>query len=112
MSQNTAQPAVEFTGGEWKVSADDYSPQVSTDEGIICELHTSPFELEVRQANARLIAAAPDLLKALKRFINPTGHTDACWELKKYGARDCTKACLQAKDAIEKATGTAIKSKY
>lgn len=73
----------------------------------------APSELYENEEDGtdKLRKAAPDLLAALRRFINPTGHTDACLELKRFGAKDCTKVCAEARAAIEKATGEAVKSK-
>lgn len=36
------------------------------DESVICEIRPRPFLVHVREENARLIAAAPELLGALK----------------------------------------------
>jgi hypothetical protein len=62
-------------------------------------------------AATRLMKAAPDLYRALKAFINPTGHTDACMELRRYGNPVCTKQCEEARRALEKATGEQIELK-
>ena len=63
----------------------------------ICEL---PFHHhdEENEANARLIAAAPDLLEALKEMLD--SHEDACTGYGE-GAAD------KARSAIAKATGVA-----
>lgn len=69
---------VPHTPGPWlqshhKVSADAYSTQVYTSDGeVVCTLHWYPKPNgrgnigTYREANARLIAAAPDLLAACK----------------------------------------------
>ena len=41
---------------------------VATDEGDICDIGGGP--LEVRTCNARLIAAAPELLRELQQFVD------------------------------------------
>ena len=68
MSKHTPGPwEVDITGGREKAvfKADDPG-------GQICKLPGALFEpsAEVRQANARLIAAAPDMLAALKSMTN------------------------------------------
>lgn len=50
-------------------------------------------------ANALLIAAAPELLDALKRFANLDADTNS------YLVANCTKYCEQARAAIAKAEG-------
>lgn len=70
----------EFTPGPWDYDAEDFE---------IYALET--FEtLELTEPNARLMAAAPDLLEALKCLVDGRA-----------GARD------KAKAAISKATGEA-----
>lgn len=44
----------------------------------------------------------PDLHSALKVFINPTGHTDACTELRGIGVTTCTRACARARSVLER----------
>lgn len=59
-------------------------------------------------ANARLIAAAPDLLNALKKAEDLLyASADENTELNSYG-RDCFDAMQQARLAIHKATGERI----
>ena len=86
--QLVVRPAGEFPHGEWVA-----------DVGSMYDDH--------REANARLIAAAPDLLKALEKIIEMNRQ----WALDQYG--DATKAenmdCVRvARAAITKATGEKI----
>jgi hypothetical protein len=67
--------------------------------------HNHPGYEAERVADARLIAAAPDLLAAALGMLNPTGHTDACTELREFGHTNCTKPCARLREAIEKAKG-------
>ncbi len=82
------------TPGPWhtvaKVSIAD-----SNDYGI-CEAATSNKTQEERYANACLIAAAPELLEALKSMVGRFGGT-ATVQLDR-------NALKEARDAIEKAT--------
>jgi hypothetical protein len=50
------------------------------------------------EANARLIAAAPELLAALERLIEFGGHVRGCKE------NPCSVDCILAREAIKKAT--------
>jgi hypothetical protein len=58
-------------------------------------------ECEAMDANARLIAAAPDLLKELRMLVLQT-----CGDKALEGAHRCQR-CTRALDAIAKATGGA-----
>ena len=62
-------------------------------------------EFETQHANACLNAAAPTKLGALKRALNPLGHTDASWEIRELGHTTCTKSCERIRAAIKAATG-------
>lgn len=68
---------------------------------------TSPpeeFPRSAQEANAALIAAAPDLLAALEGLMDEeTGHTHACQHHRSLGARTCWAACEIARAAIAKA---------
>lgn len=55
------------TQGEWKVEMLGKSYKVATDELLIADVHG--FNEVDRQANARLIAAAPDMYEALKLLL-------------------------------------------
>lgn len=69
---------------------------------VIAEVYPGHHH-EAVDANARLLAAAPEMLIALKLFINPTGHTDACMEMRSFGVEGCTASCRAALAAIAKA---------
>lgn len=58
--------------------------------------------------DARLFEASPDLLSALKGFINPSGHTDACMSARSYATIPdyCLKKCKATRIAIARAEGT------
>jgi hypothetical protein len=63
----------EHTPGPWEVDAEDSHKVASEDYGTIAWTPNEPAEMppimaEMR-ANARLIAAAPDLLKALRYLL-------------------------------------------
>jgi hypothetical protein len=92
------------TQGEWAIgeSTNYWLPIVDERGDYIAAVTCRTFEDEAR-ANGRLIAAAPTILAALLGFINPTGHTDACAELRSFGVSRCTKVCERAREAIAKA---------
>ena len=72
---------------------------------------TRPVQAAPAVRSTRVQNAAGDLYRALKGFINPTGHTDACMEIRRFGVPNCTKQCEAARKALEKATGVPIESK-
>ena len=59
------------------------------------------------EADARLIACAPELFKALQNFITHTGHTMRCDEFRRFPGRKiaCTPECEQARAALARAEG-------
>ncbi len=62
------------------------------------------------EANARLIAAAPDLLGALV-FLMKDGHFDECIPGQRGGHPDderCSQVCTMFRKAIDKATGETL----
>lgn len=69
----------EFKGtkGEFKVEMLGYAYKVATDEILIADIHGN--NEEEAEANAKLIAAAPELLAALQMIINAT-HDDSYME--------------------------------
>jgi hypothetical protein len=57
-----------YTPGPWVLREDGFI--VDCDDCIIADPHCKPGpEIEEREANARLIAAAPELLQACKEII-------------------------------------------
>lgn len=57
----------QHTPGPWKITAEDFeSFNIHTDELNICEVIAQGEYQEQGEANARLIAAAPELLEILK----------------------------------------------
>lgn len=97
----------QHTPGPWKVDSGSEGGTVIRDAtGFeICE--PWHFLISAGQANARLIAAAPELLEACLGACNPTGHTDQCMENRSIGVPHCSKVCQRLRAAIAKATGGA-----
>jgi len=81
---------MEYTGGEWKYNID--SGRVESGKVIICSIRA--MMSDTGYANARLIAAAPDLLKALQDMMKKYGGMYDEWQ----------EVDLRARDAIIKAT--------
>jgi len=100
----------QHTPGPWKVVLD--SDQI---EGENIEVHDQfgraaiimgEFNDEETQANARLIAAALELLEALKILYSRAGHANEC-KLDVTKHQSCTCHMDQARAAIAKAEGRA-----
>jgi len=53
----------EFTKGEWTLQRDN---SITVGESIICQMGSANNNDKEKEANAKLIAAAPELLEALK----------------------------------------------
>lgn len=66
----------QHTPGPWTV--DDNGFIYDYAGNTIADPHCSDIDLDEREANARLIAAAPELLNALERLYNAI---DSCVEL-------------------------------
>jgi hypothetical protein len=73
--------------GEWKTSKPYFNYYVTCNGESICQINASDDE----EANAKLIAAAPDLLEALQAMIDGK-------------ERDFAKLVEKAQAAIKKAT--------
>lgn len=94
-----------YTDGPWEVDPDDrpgmdYNNHVisaQTSERICFMAHGGPSRQDEYDANARLIAAAPDLLEALKAVL-PEGWGDD-------DTMDHIPGVKQARAAIAKALG-------
>ena len=78
----------EHTPGPWRIVREDQTVILSPDTSIAMLFRDgdveysdfkSPFD-DVFEANARLIAAAPDLLEALKMIILDDNAMDALWQ--------------------------------
>ena len=58
------------TAGEWTIESKGNLPKfIWGKDATICEIH-DPYSGEEMEANAKLIAAAPDMLNALEYVIN------------------------------------------
>jgi hypothetical protein len=90
----TEQTAAQYTKGEWYLQkyTDAYTNIIRCDNGkhnTIYIAGTSQNSTPETRANARLMAAAPDLLEALQEIIAITDRDHAAW--------------IKAKAAIKKA---------
>lgn len=78
--QGQATPEVSHTPGPWQADeCEDANGFTTIREGDGTPngaLHTDPIATVYRDANARLIAAAPDLLEACKSLLYATEHID------------------------------------
>ena len=83
---------MKHTIGPWKISKDKNDIENAMGTGV-CALYAD----ETAEANARLIAAAPDLLKALKMFVEEVQEDNQDASL--------MEAFIKAKAAIVKAEG-------
>lgn len=90
----TGRPIVKHTPGPWHAWNDDvWGWGVGSEDYTICE--------ELSEADARLIASAPDLLEALRSFIDPDNAPLVLSDSHSLALMD------KARAAIAKATGTA-----
>jgi hypothetical protein len=88
------------TPGPWRTDVRDpafVNYDVRTDDTIICTMGIE-MPTEEEAANARLIAAAPELLEALEKLE----HTALFW--KDMGVNISIDQLKQAREAIDKAT--------
>ena len=85
----------DYTKGPWGIMKGDHGLMIFSGEcGRVVAMLARQVTTAEREANARLIAAAPDLLEALEWAVdNP--HDDAYW-------------ISQARAAIAKATGEQV----
>jgi hypothetical protein len=74
-----------------------------TPVAVACDFNRSDRDDEKR-ANARLIAAAPDLLAALELHVNGQGHVSHC-HADPNRMIPCSARCQQTRAAIAKAKG-------
>jgi len=96
------------TPGPWREHS---HRQIGPDAGIVCEVWSAIGETDADRiaqadANARLIAAAPDLLEALQEMV--AGDAEAIEDAKRLGVPfpdEMLAAYHKARAAIAKATG-------
>lgn len=64
-------PETKFTPGPWWIQQDGVTvcPPKPRGQTIICRAATVPLDRKQREANAALIAAAPDLFAALEAVV-------------------------------------------
>jgi hypothetical protein len=93
-----------FTAGEWAVAAGDRISGGEPHRHMVARFDCGYASASEEAANARLCAAAPDLLRALR---------DLCDAVRAHDAGFCGEDALDstlrtASDAIDKATGGAL----
>ena len=66
--------AMKHTPGPWNYDRSGYSLYVNSGRELVTALSMDGKRLETSEANARLIAAAPDMLNALMDFVSYFGH--------------------------------------
>jgi hypothetical protein len=102
--------STKHTLGPWKLMMriPGGTPVIRTDDGAleVCEVHIEdePGRPLPYEANARLIAAAPELLAALKLVQSILCEQCPCGDFETHGTEH-TDECMTAMDAIEKAEG-------
>lgn len=99
--------AIKHTPGPWNYDRSGYSLYVNSGRELVTALSMDGKRLETSEANARLIAAAPDLLEALKEA---TSALEWRWERVANRAAPVHETAIQeaynqARAAIAKATG-------
>ena len=98
--------AMKHTPGPWNYDRSGYSLYVNSGRELVTALSMDGKRLETSEANARLIAAAPDLLSALDDLAR---YADTCElflrETHPGKADMLRKRVTAAIDAIAKATG-------
>ncbi len=105
--------AAKHTSGPWCVDPSDKTavfkqfklPRIVNEK--VCSVRFSWMTQGEKEANARLIAAAPDLLEALKGMLSVYGITQADYEFRGIGSQVEVDLAEQARAAIAKATGGA-----
>ena len=110
-TKNQLERGAVHTPGPWTTDPECGNETVLGSDGImvadcsITVLHVTYRTYAIDRANARLVAAAPDLLaaceSALKRLAEPCG-----WDCDKAAAPNCS-TCNQLRAAIAKTTGAA-----
>jgi hypothetical protein len=92
----------QHTPGPWQISADGQRVLDSDGEGVLATVYGAACADQDGAANARLIAAAPDLLAALQNAANVLAAL-ATGQLK--SVRPDSPALAKARVAISKAEG-------
>jgi hypothetical protein len=74
-------PAATHTPGPWFATDTIVAESNRTGSNAICDTAHSRYDMshDEAKANARLIAAAPDLLAALEMVLNSTTHPGPLW---------------------------------
>ena len=88
--------AMKHTPGPWNYDRSGYSLYVNSGRELVTALSMDGKRLETSEANARLIAAAPDMLNALMDFVSYFGHDND---------NGLDEMLTNARAAIAKATG-------
>lgn len=87
--------------GPWTIETDEargddiYFP-IRAGDGLVCLVDATPIDDPALPANARLIAAAPELLEALQGLINICTHPSATKEGMRQIAREARAAIAKA----------------
>lgn len=93
-----------FTKGQWVIDSDFITVEVDGIDEVVCDL--DPIDVyptvyqrseEEKDANAKLIAAAPDMLEALESFVYEIEKTRSGYNI-------LEESYHLAKEAIKKAT--------
>ena len=87
---------MKHTPGPWNYDRSGYSLYVNSGRELVTALSMDGKRLETSEANARLIAAAPDMLNALMDFVSYFGHDND---------NGLDEMLTNARAAIAKATG-------
>jgi len=98
---------------EWKVSSGTGWAVVDGDREQVCHCWTGSGTAEAADARTALIAAAPDMARALMALLphpdeagpNPPAHIRECleWRLRHGLITECATGCQEVMDALRKA---------
>ena len=97
--------ADKHTPGPWKIGTPPPNGEqtVGTDQGLMVAVATTGAGVRTK-ANASLIAAAPDLLEALRKYELPIDINNIALSCIEFGS-EAVERELQRRAAIAKATG-------
>lgn len=93
-SEPITMPNAQHTPGPWHFDRHGYALYVNSGNTLVAALSMDGKHLETSEANARLIAAAPNLLEVLRQIISDGLHCDVVPHLQR-----------KARAAIRQATG-------